>query len=69
MATLERKVGTGTLHNTPMVFYLKVPAIWTEAAKDKILGAFRAARSNAPAFIVSEPEAAAVYALQRLDPK
>ncbi|PBP17643.1 hypothetical protein BUE80_DR011587 [Diplocarpon rosae] len=68
MATLERKVGTETLQNTPMEFYLTVPAIWTEAAKDKTLGAFRAARPDAAAFIVSEPEAAAVYALQGLDP-
>ncbi|KAG0646476.1 hypothetical protein D0Z07_7532 [Hyphodiscus hymeniophilus] len=70
MYTLEQKIGNTTLETTPIEFCLTVPAIWSEAAKDKTLKACQAAglKSKTEILLVSEPEAAAIYALQGLDP-
>ncbi|RDW70452.1 Hsp70 family protein [Aspergillus mulundensis] len=80
MYSLEQKLGAALLRTIPLEFSLTVPAIWTEAAKDKTLKAWRKASSgtststNTPeskeqvVHLVSEPEAAAIYAIQGLDP-
>ncbi|KAI9374735.1 hypothetical protein BJX61DRAFT_264991 [Aspergillus egyptiacus] len=70
MYTLEQKLGTALLRTIPLEFSLTVPAIWTEAAKDKTLKACQKAglKSDSGISLVTEPEAAAVYALQGLDP-
>lgn len=36
---LEQKLGASVLRTTPIEFVLTVPAIWTESAKQKTLGA------------------------------
>ncbi|KAJ0418508.1 hypothetical protein BJY00DRAFT_177645 [Aspergillus carlsbadensis] len=70
MYTLEQKLGAALLRTIPLQFSLTVPAIWTEAAKDKTLKACQKAgfKSDEPISLCSEPEAAAIYALHGLDP-
>ncbi|KAL4988050.1 hypothetical protein BDW68DRAFT_197008 [Aspergillus falconensis] len=71
MYTLEQKLGAALLRTIPMEFSLTVPAIWTEAAKDKTLKAWKKATGDAKeqvVSLVSEPEAAAIYAIHGLDP-
>ncbi|KAG9257747.1 uncharacterized protein F5Z01DRAFT_741648 [Emericellopsis atlantica] len=69
---LQHKLGDAVLKSTPMEFVVTVPAMWSDSAKDLT----RQACQNAPSLgangrlihLVSEPEAAALYALQGLDP-
>ena len=71
MYTLEQKLGAALLRTIPLEFSLTVPAIWTEAAKDKTLKACQRAgfiKENEEISLVSEPEAAAIYAIHGLDP-
>ncbi|KAL2869219.1 Hsp70 family protein [Aspergillus lucknowensis] len=70
MYTLEQKLGAALLRTIPLQFSLTVPAIWTEAAKDKTLKACQKAglKSDEEISLVTEPEAAAIYALHGLDP-
>ncbi|KAL4946804.1 hypothetical protein BDV06DRAFT_229684 [Aspergillus oleicola] len=71
MYTLEQKLGAALLRTIPLEFSLTVPAIWTEAAKDKTLKACQRAgfiKGNEEISLVSEPEAAAIYAIHGLDP-
>ncbi|KAL4960816.1 Hsp70 family protein [Aspergillus stella-maris] len=71
MYTLEQKLGAALLRTIPLEFSLTVPAIWTEAAKDKTLKACQRAgfiKNNEEISLVSEPEAAAIYAIHGLDP-
>ncbi|KAG0650908.1 hypothetical protein D0Z07_2774 [Hyphodiscus hymeniophilus] len=70
MYTLEQKLGKAILQSIPIEFCLTVPAIWSEVAKDKTLKACEKAglKSKAGILLVSEPEAAAIYALHGLDP-
>jgi hypothetical protein len=70
--TLREKLGDGVLRSTPLEFVVTVPAIWSEKAKEKTKKACQAAQGlsagKAPIHLVSEPEAAAIYALHGLDP-
>ncbi|KAL4786295.1 hypothetical protein BJX76DRAFT_355201, partial [Aspergillus varians] len=69
--TLEQKLGAALLRTIPLEFSLTVPAIWTEAAKDKTLKACQKAgfiKNGEDISLVSEPEAAAIYAIHGLDP-
>ncbi|KAL4886656.1 hypothetical protein BJY04DRAFT_178102 [Aspergillus karnatakaensis] len=68
--SLEQKLGAALIRTIPLEFSLTVPAIWTEAAKDKTLKACQKAglKVNEAISLVSEPEAAAIYALHGLDP-
>jgi molecular chaperone DnaK (HSP70) len=70
MYTLEQKVGSTILRSIPLEFCLTVPAIWSEVAKEKTLKACKTAgvKTKADILLVSEPEAAAIYALHGLDP-
>ncbi|EEA19947.1 conserved hypothetical protein [Talaromyces marneffei ATCC 18224] len=68
--TLEQKIGAVILRTIPVEFCLTVPAIWSEAAKEKTLKACQKAglKSASEILLVSEPEAAAIFALHGLDP-
>jgi len=72
MYTLREKLGDGVIRSTPLEFVLTVPAIWSDLAKDKTKKACEAALASAdvkaPVHLISEPEAAAIYALHGLDP-
>lgn len=72
MYTLREKLGDGVLKNTPLEFIVTVPAIWSDLAKDKTKKACQRASglsaTTAPIHLISEPEAAAIYALHGLDP-
>ncbi|KAF7544953.1 hypothetical protein G7Z17_g9551 [Cylindrodendrum hubeiense] len=72
MYTLREKLGDNIVKNTPLEFVVTVPAIWSDLAKDKTKKACQAAAAlsatKQPVHLVSEPEAAAIYALHGLDP-
>lgn len=71
MFTLDRRVGGGGTLGQPAVvsFALTVPAIWSDAARQKLQeAATRAGMGRAsPPKIFSEPECAAIHALRDLD--
>ena len=58
------------LHSTPIEFIITVPAVWSDAAQFKTrMCAERAGMGLACNIrIISEPEAAAIYALDAMDP-
>jgi len=73
--TLREKLGEGVLNSTPLEFVVTVPAIWSDLAKVKTTKACQRATAklpiknrSPPIHLVSEPEAAAIYALHGLDP-
>jgi len=45
-----------------------VPAVWSDAAKDATLTAAKLAGMGPELMMISEPEAAAVYTLQAIQP-
>ncbi|KAI7970773.1 hypothetical protein EIK77_007953 [Talaromyces pinophilus] len=55
--TLEQKIGAGILRTIPIEFCLTVPAIWSEAAKEKTLRACQKAglKSASEIMLASEP--------------
>jgi len=57
MYTLEQQVGAAILRTIPIEFCLTVPAIWSEAAKEKTLKACQKAglKSKSEILLVSEP--------------
>lgn len=72
MYTLREKLGEGVVRSTPLEFVVTVPAIWSDLAKDRTKQACQRAAglsaTRSPIHLVSEPEAAAIYALHGLDP-
>lgn len=64
--TLTQELGREAL-STPLELIATVPAIWTETAKHKTRQACQAASRKVTVHIVSEPEAAATYAIHSLD--
>lgn len=72
MYTLREKLGEQVVTTTPLEFVVTVPAIWSDLAKEKTKQACQKASglssSKSPIHLVSEPEAAAIYALHGLDP-
>ncbi|KAK3343599.1 hypothetical protein B0T25DRAFT_302302 [Lasiosphaeria hispida] len=72
MYTLREKLGEGVVKSTPLEFIVTVPAIWSDLAKDKTKQACQLANglsaTKVPIHLISEPEAAAIYALHGLDP-
>jgi molecular chaperone DnaK (HSP70) len=65
---IQRRLGV-TADDNAIQFVLTVPAVWSDKAKDATLRA--AIRAGAPAqgiSLVSEPEAAALYALRAIQP-
>ncbi|KAM0285774.1 hypothetical protein ACHAQH_001235 [Verticillium albo-atrum] len=70
--TLRSKLGEHIVSKTPLEFCVTVPAIWSDLAKDKTRQACQKASglvaTRSPIYLVSEPEAAAIYTLHGLDP-
>ncbi|PMD42775.1 actin-like ATPase domain-containing protein [Hyaloscypha variabilis F] len=66
---LQLQLGELQAKTTPLQFILTVPAVWSEIAREKTLTAAEGAGlgDDAPNLLVSEPEVAATYALQRQD--
>ncbi|OCL09088.1 hypothetical protein AOQ84DRAFT_339451 [Glonium stellatum] len=64
---LQIQLGEHQAKETAVQFILTVPAVWSEAAKERTLKAAEDAGfgDGAPILMVSEPEAAATYALRR----
>ncbi|TVY77003.1 Heat shock 70 kDa protein 12A [Fusarium oxysporum f. sp. cubense] len=70
MYTLREKLGSGLVDSTPLQFVITAPAIWSDLAKEKTKKACEQAMisvSEHHVHLVSEPEAAAIYALHDLD--
>ncbi len=72
MYTLREALSEGVVKSTPLEFIVTVPAIWSDLAKEKTKLACQRAKglsaTKSPIHLVSEPEAAAIYALHGLDP-
>jgi molecular chaperone DnaK (HSP70) len=68
--TLEDKYGTSALKTMRINWIITVPAVWSMKAKNDTLTCARDAGIGAgqKIDIVSEPEAAAAYALQAIEP-
>lgn len=64
--TLTQEFGREVLA-TPIELFATVPALWTETAKHKTREACEAASRKLTVHIISEPEAAATYAIHSLD--
>ena len=69
ITTLYRRFDRGVMQMTKINFVLTVPAIWSDAAKNKIEdAATRAGMGNEHHLqLLSEPESAAVYTIKSLD--
>lgn len=65
---LVRRYGQGFVSTTKLQVVLTVPAVWTDAAQDATLRAAQTAGMGDDIAMISEPEAAAVYALQAIQP-
>lgn len=72
MYVLREKLSESVVKTMPLEFVVTVPAIWSDLAKDKTKKACQRATglsaTKSPIHLVSEPEAAAIYALHGLDP-
>ncbi|KAK3315466.1 hypothetical protein B0H66DRAFT_606349 [Apodospora peruviana] len=71
MYTLREKLGETFVSGIPLEVVVTVPAIWSDLAKDKTRQACQRASGLStviPIHLISEPEAAAIYALHGLDP-
>ncbi|EED14402.1 Hsp70 family chaperone, putative [Talaromyces stipitatus ATCC 10500] len=66
--TLEQKIGAVVLRAVPIEFCLTVPAIWSEAAKEKTLKACqKAGLKSSEIMLISEPIPAAISVPHELD--
>ncbi|KAI6823504.1 actin-like ATPase domain-containing protein [Hortaea werneckii] len=65
---LVRRYGQGFVSTTKLQVVLTVPAVWSDAAQNATLRAAQAAGMGDDIATISEPEAAAVYALQAIQP-
>ncbi|OQU95466.1 hypothetical protein CLAIMM_01668 isoform 2 [Cladophialophora immunda] len=65
---LRRKLGDSIVNTTPLRYTITVPAIWSDAAKAKTQRCAFDAGMGRDIRIVSEPEAAVIYALDAMDP-
>ncbi|MCJ1230796.1 hypothetical protein MMC12_007470 [Toensbergia leucococca] len=67
---LRYKLPQGAFQSTPLEFVITVPAVWSDAAQAKTRAcAERAGMGSGQALhIITEPEAAAMYALDVMDP-
>lgn len=65
---LTLKLGSGVIDTTPIRFTITVPAIWDDAAKARTQQCAKNAGMGEEIRIISEPEAAVVYALDAMDP-
>ncbi|KAI6790853.1 actin-like ATPase domain-containing protein [Hortaea werneckii] len=65
---LKRRYGEDLVSQTPLQVVLTVPAVWSDAAQEATLSAAKDAGMGDDITMISEPEAAAVYALQAIQP-
>lgn len=65
---LVRRYGAQFVATTKIHVVLTVPAVWSDAASDATLKAAEAAGMGKDITLISEPEAAAVYTLQAIQP-
>ncbi|KAK5737794.1 hypothetical protein LTR17_006442 [Elasticomyces elasticus] len=65
---LSRRYGQQFVATTKLKIVLTVPAVWSDTAKDATLKAAEAAGMGNDIAMISEPEAAAVYTLQAIQP-
>lgn len=65
---LIKRYGDLFMQTTETQWILTVPAIWSDAAKDATLTAAKKAGMGPDIALISEPEAAAVYTLQAIQP-
>ncbi|GAB1730368.1 hypothetical protein NU195Hw_g7572t1 [Hortaea werneckii] len=65
---LKRRYGEYFVSKTPLQVVLTVPAVWSDKAQEATLAAAKDAGIGEQITMISEPEAAAVYALQAIQP-
>ena len=65
---LKLKLGPAVTNSTPIEFIVTVPAIYSDSAKDRMAACAKAAGMGQFVRMVSEPEAAVIYALDAMDP-
>ncbi|KAF2228275.1 putative hsp70 family protein [Elsinoe ampelina] len=65
---LLNRYGAKLMATTKTEYVLTVPAMWSDAAKDATMTAAKTAGIGAGVQMISEPEAAAIYALSKLPP-
>lgn len=65
---LKHKFGEGAVNSTPFRYIVTVPAIWSDSAKAKTRRCAEQAGMGSVVQMISEPEAAAVYSLDMMDP-
>ena len=68
LEVLKTKLTEGVLEITPIEYVITVPAIWQDAAKYRTRSCAKQAGLGGNLQIISEPEAAVVYALDSIDP-
>lgn len=69
MRVLKTKVGEGVIESTTIEYIITVPAIWSDAAKYRTRACAKRAGMGGDLQMISEPEAAVIYALDAMDPE
>ncbi|KAL9052621.1 MAG: hypothetical protein Q9206_004239 [Seirophora lacunosa] len=67
-AVLKHKLPQSILKSTPIEYIITTPAVWSDNAQAKTRSCAEAAGMGKQLMIISEPEAAAIYALHAMDP-
>ena len=65
---LKHKLPQSVLRSTPIEYIITVPAVWSDTAQAKTRACAENAGMGKALQIISEPEAAAIYALHAMDP-
>lgn len=65
---LKFKLPSSIIKSTPIEYIITVPAVWSDSAQAKTRTCAAAAGMGKNLQIISEPEAAAIYALHAMDP-
>ncbi|KAL9101421.1 MAG: hypothetical protein Q9163_003313 [Psora crenata] len=65
---LKHKLPASIIKTTPIEYIITVPAVWSDSAKAKTRSCAFLAGMGKDLQIISEPEAAAIYALHAMDP-
>ena len=65
---LKFKLPSSIIKSTPIEYIITVPAVWSDSAQAKTRACAAAAGMGKSLQIISEPEAAAIYALHAMDP-
>ena len=65
---LQHKLPASIIKSTPIEYIITVPAVWSDQAQEKTRKCAFDAGMGKDLQIISEPEAAAIYALHAMDP-